>query len=368
MENENKNLVPNNGIIITDGASTYTLQNIIPFDSHKVEHIRVYKIKTRNTVDLRFDGRYFYAKQHSIKKSNLKLTLAEFKKICLKYHQYKKLNCDKNKSIMYYHKKVDIINDTPFNKRIVYYQLMKEKKIPFIIEFDLDKGVYVKEREDKWTSNILASFQKINIEIFSPDSNTLMRKYHNRIKHNIFNEYKGNLLDIGSGNGGDIHKWKYFRKIACVEPDNVKLKNLNERIKKNQILKITPLILLHAFFALNDFNYSDVESMLNHISKNINGMFIVLFMDNSLFNGDIDSPCIKYRQCIDTNKNKFLYSFDKESPVLFNKQFTILLKIFEKYKFNIVSQYSIKPFSFLNPSQNLYTSYLKVIKFSHTND
>ena len=55
--------------------------------------------------------------------------------------------------------------------------------------------------------------------------------------------------------------------------------------------------------------------MLNHISKNINGMFIVLFMDNSLFNGDIDSPCIKYRQCIGTYKNKFLDSLDKESPV-----------------------------------------------------
>jgi len=82
MNNENKNLVPNDGIIITDGTSTYTLQNIIPFDSHRVENIRVYKIKTRNTVDLRFNGRYFYAKQHSIKKSNLNLTLAEFKKIC----------------------------------------------------------------------------------------------------------------------------------------------------------------------------------------------------------------------------------------------------------------------------------------------
>jgi len=105
LENENKNLVPNDGIIITDGASTYTLQSIIPFDSHRVEHIRIYNIKTRNTVDLRFDGRYFYAKQHSIKKSNLKLTLAEFKKICLKYHQHKKLNRDKNKSIMYYSKK-----------------------------------------------------------------------------------------------------------------------------------------------------------------------------------------------------------------------------------------------------------------------
>ena len=42
-----------------------------------------------------------------------------------------------------------------------------------------------------------------------------MRNYHNRIKLNILNEYKGNLLDIGSGNGGDIHKWKNFRKITC---------------------------------------------------------------------------------------------------------------------------------------------------------
>ncbi|KAG4085895.1 hypothetical protein H8356DRAFT_1737257, partial [Neocallimastix lanati (nom. inval.)] len=39
--------------------STYTLQNIIPFDRHSVEDNRVYKIKTKNTVDLRFDGRYF---------------------------------------------------------------------------------------------------------------------------------------------------------------------------------------------------------------------------------------------------------------------------------------------------------------------
>ena len=62
-----------------------------------------------------------------------------------------------------------------------------------------------------------------------------MSKYHNRIKQNILNEYKGNLLDIGSGNGGDIHKWKHFWKIAWVEPDNVKLKNLKERIKKKKI-------------------------------------------------------------------------------------------------------------------------------------
>ncbi|KAG4106376.1 hypothetical protein H8356DRAFT_1323855 [Neocallimastix lanati (nom. inval.)] len=60
---------------------------------------------------------------------------------------------------------------------------------------------------------------------------------------------------------------------------------------------------------------SDIESMLNYISQNINGIFIVLFMDYSLFNGNIDSTCIQYRQYIDTRKNKFLDSLDKESPV-----------------------------------------------------
>jgi len=55
--------------------------------------------------------------------------------------------------------------------------------------------------------------------------------------------------------------------------------------------------------------------MLNNISQNINGIFIVLFMDYSLFNGNIDSTCIQYRQYIDTRKNKFLDSLDKESPV-----------------------------------------------------
>ncbi|ORY21839.1 hypothetical protein LY90DRAFT_515888 [Neocallimastix californiae] len=40
--------IPNDGIIITNGQSSY------------YDNIKVYKIKTRNTVDLRFNGRYFY--------------------------------------------------------------------------------------------------------------------------------------------------------------------------------------------------------------------------------------------------------------------------------------------------------------------
>jgi len=62
-----------------------------------------------------------------------------------------------------------------------------------------------------------------------------MRKYHNIIKQNILSNYKGSLLDIGTGNGGDIHKWKNFRKIICIEPDHEKIKSLKERVSKSSI-------------------------------------------------------------------------------------------------------------------------------------
>ena len=87
-----------------------------------------------------------------------------------------------------------------------------------------------------------------------------------------------------------------IRKIACVEPDNMKLKNLKERIKKSDVkngITIYPntiqnIKLKDSFnmatyffvFAFNDFNYSDVESMLNNISQNINGIiYSSFFMD-----------------------------------------------------------------------------------------
>ncbi|KAG4100442.1 hypothetical protein H8356DRAFT_1422915 [Neocallimastix lanati (nom. inval.)] len=209
INNENKNFMPNDGIINTDGAATYTLQNIIPFDSHWVEDIRIYKIKTRNT-----------------------------------YHQHKKLN-------------LVIINDTPFNKRIIYYQLVKEKKkIPFIIEFDMDKGVFVKEREDKWTSNSLNTFNSVvlvlgMVEIF--------------INGNTSEKLRGKELK---------KKKSDIKNRITIYPNTI------QNIKLKDSFNMATYFFV---FAFNDFNYSDVEILF---------LWII-----SLFNSDIDSPCIKCRQC-----------------------------------------------------------------------
>ena len=263
---------------------------------------------------------------------------------------------------------------------------------------DIDKRVFIKERRDKQTPNsfytfnnvVLASFQKVNLDVFSQTSNVLMRKYHNIIKQNILNKYTGNLIDIGSGNGGDLHKWKHFRRITCVEPDYEKIKNLKERVSKSDIKNRISIIqnniqnvsikekynIATCFFALNDFTYSDIDSMLSNISGHINGTFVILFFDYNLFQKDIDSPSILYKKCIDDNAQPIKNLLDKESPVYLigtlrylHKQCdnimlvnvnnsnvinhyenaihrTKIIEIFKKYQFNLINQYQIEPFSF----------------------
>lgn len=64
----------------------------------------------------------------------------------------------------------------------------------------------------------------------------LVRSYHNDIKKNLFNyaiSKIGNskiLLDLGSGRGGDIGKWRHFDKIFAVEPNEDNIQELIRRL------------------------------------------------------------------------------------------------------------------------------------------
>ena len=76
---------------------------------------------------------------------------------------------------------------------------------------------------------------------------TQVFKYHNRVKRNLYNnnvqllEESGHsnltLLDIGSGRGGDVDKWKKFSRVLAVEPDfdNEYIEDLYDRIKLNNM-------------------------------------------------------------------------------------------------------------------------------------
>jgi hypothetical protein len=97
----------------------------------------------------------------------------------------------------------------------------------------------------------------------------LMRKYHNRIKRDQYAKDTGKILvDLGSGRGGDISKWKLYDKVYAIEPDP---KNFTELVKRlslrvNEKPVVVPL-------QLSAFNTAGIY---NSIPENIDTLSIML--------------------------------------------------------------------------------------------
>jgi hypothetical protein len=113
----------------------------------------------------------------------------------------------------------------------------------------------------------------------------IMRKYHNEVKSELLakNFAPGaTILDIGSGRGGDIHKWRAlgFKKVYAMEPDtgaNIeafksRLEQDKENKKRKDITKGIP------------FTYPDVE-ILNYGSQKTRKIHKQLKKDRSVLDG-----------------------------------------------------------------------------------
>lgn len=75
--------------------------------------------------------------------------------------------------------------------------------------------------------------------------NNLMRDYHNRIKRELLSKIEdgSNLLDIGTGRGGDIGKWKKVNKVVAVEPNKNNYEEFLVRVSKTSMkdrVKLVP--------------------------------------------------------------------------------------------------------------------------------
>jgi len=132
--------------------------------------------------------------------------------------------------------------DETLNNKIIEFEWIKENDT--II---LQPRKYRKDKnnpnqkiiaEDVWEDIM----DPILIEDLIGDTPELAIKYHNKIKQNLYYqtglEFKRNynLLDIGSGRGGDIGKWlKFNGNIIAVEPYKVNRDDLIKRINKSKI-------------------------------------------------------------------------------------------------------------------------------------
>ncbi|GAG74094.1 unnamed protein product, partial [marine sediment metagenome] len=117
----------------------------------------------------------------------------------------------------------------PSNTIVEYrYDYEKNMLVPTRIRFDKEKPNRRDVAEDV-ANDILNPIEE---ETMKGNNFTLLRKYHNLVKKNLFNSVKGRtLLDIGSGYGGDLGKWKGYEKIVAVEPDPEHIDELRKRLK-----------------------------------------------------------------------------------------------------------------------------------------
>jgi hypothetical protein len=103
-----------------------------------------------------------------------------------------------------------------------------------------DKVELIRFRNDKVEPNSSYVADKVWETIQNPiDVDTLLgrnlaliRRYNQIVKYNLIRKYikeDSIIIDVGSGRGADLSKWKKFKKIYVVEPDSEVLKIFEER-------------------------------------------------------------------------------------------------------------------------------------------
>lgn len=171
---------------------------------------------------------------------------------------------------------------------------------------------------------------------------TLMRKYHNRIKFSIYNYLKDMdkniIIDVGSGRGGDILKWKENNLfVIAVEPNEDNIDEFTKRLSSIQYdniklvksgledYKYTDKVKAITFF--NSVTFFTVEQITNFLDKlQKDGILIVMGMDSKklrkVFPNDTetDNYSIKYindnkiiidiKDSIVRNQEENLFDFD----------------------------------------------------------
>ena len=152
----------------------------------------------------------------------------------------------------------------------------------------------VRHRPDKPRANSLNIVQKNTRSSFLPNNLFtgiecfLMRKYHNRTKARLLSDShldNAVIMDIGTGQGGDLNKWFTAKKVYCLEPDIHAIAELRNRISqafrspsapkvhiiqgslRNFTQEIPKISIITAFFCMNLWQAEDWEK-LEQIIKN----------------------------------------------------------------------------------------------------
>ena len=127
-------------------------------------------------------------------------------------------------------------------------------------------------------------FHAIPESVFSGVGCYLMRKYHNRVKRRMItnaNDKDAVILDVGTGQGGDVDKWKRTKYVYCIEPawesssemlrrhgESEKVEIINKCLRDLDHGLITNKVdIFTVFFCMNQFKNTDWASLQKLITS-----------------------------------------------------------------------------------------------------
>lgn len=220
-------------------------------------------LEERNNVLYKEDGliitpiKASYVPNGSLKKFEER-NLAKYADIC-KWKPADKLTVDflyeyngehviktKNKDVVHF-------DTTPISKHFRFIELDTLKtKSGSIVEFKPvevnDNEVVFKPdriRDDKIFPNDYYIVENLYNLLMNPirestllgEDTVLMRKFHNKLKREILSNVTKDsyLIDIGSGKGGDLTKWKRFTKVLAIEPNINNVYAFEKRIEESNM-------------------------------------------------------------------------------------------------------------------------------------
>jgi hypothetical protein len=143
-------------------------------------------------------------------------------------------------------------------------------------------------------------------DIWNGHACIFMRQYHNAVKRKMLKTYAHGLtiLDIGSGQGGDVSKWGNARKVYCVEPSDKAVMELKQRLcvagmeKHVKVIhcpvsnvdkirkRVKRIDVMTLFFTINLFQQKDLNALVEIVNEYQPKHIIGTFLDKSLVRYD----------------------------------------------------------------------------------
>ena len=180
--------------------------------------------------------------------------------------------------------------------------------------------------------------QLLSLDSINPDSSDvfMMQVYHNYVKSDILSNLSGHIMDIGSGRGGDLYKWKANPQIThvdSIEPDITNYRELQRRSKvsgyrirasliNTDLLKYDTSMqydAITAFFMINCVPPSDIAKFIGKMYELLKPQrsVYILMMDankvrsNKFIKIKAKTYTLDYPGTMVTNHIEYTYTFEE---------------------------------------------------------